>query len=262
DQRVVHAFGRRVSAHPAGVWAFVAVVRALVVAGRRKGDNLRAVGDRKQRELRPLEAFFDDDLLAAPAEALLDEQPVDRPVRLFDVLADDHALAASQAIRLHGHAAFALARPGLCRPRRGEALEFGGGDTRAPHQLLGERLARLDAARAAVGAEDIESRMPELFADAGVDRRLWAEHHQAEPLAFGEVDETHHVGGADGDVARHATGAAVARRAVHALDEVRLDALPDERVLARPGTDDEDLHPRVSGAASATPTRSCRAASM
>src|SRR4029077_5252078 len=73
-----------------------------------------------------------------------------------------------------------------------------------------------------------------------------------QPLPLGEVDNANHVCCADGDVSRHAARAAVARRAVNALDQVGLHAFPDERVLAGARTDDEDLQP--------IPTRSCPAA--
>ena len=137
-----------------------------------------------------------------------------------------------------------LARP--CLRRRGlrEGLEVGGGDARAAHQVLGERLARLDLPGAAVGTEDVEARVPQRVAGAGLDRGLGAEHDQPHLLAFGEVDQADDVGRADGNVAGHSAGAAVAGCAVHALDELRLDALPDERVLTRPRPDDENFHGR------------------
>ena len=84
--------------------------------------------------------------------------------------------------------------------------------------------------------------MAERVADARIDRRLGAEDDQAEALVLREIDQPHHVSGADADVARHASGASVAWGAVDALDKVGLHAFPHERVLSRTGPDDEDLH--------------------
>ena len=83
------------------------------------------------------------------------------------------------------------------------------------------------------------------IADAGVDSRLGTEHDEAEPFALGEIDNPHDVRGADRNIARHATGASVAGRAVHALHELRLDALPDKRMLPRSGAHDQDLQAAV-----------------
>ena len=99
------------------------------------------------------------------------------------------------------------------------------------------------------------------IADAGVDSRLRPENHQPDPLLLGKRDEPDDVGGANRNVAPQPAGAAVAGRAVNALDQIRLHALPNQGVLASTGTDDEDLHQvvasvsRPSGASGAPITR-------
>ena len=94
--------------------------------------------------------------------------------------------------------------------------------------------------------------MAERVADACIDRGLGSEHDQAEPFALGKIHQPHHVRRADRDVASHAAGAAVAGRAVDALDQVRLDAFPDQGMLARARTDDEDFHWSMARAAAVT----------
>ena len=245
DERVIDTFRRRVRTHAARVRAFVALVRSFVVACRREGDDVGAVGHGKKRKLRAFEPLFDHDLLAAAPEALLDQHRFDRAVGLLDVRANDHAFATSQAVCLDRDASAALAGPGFRRRRLGKDFEVRGRDAGALHQRLRKGLAGLDAARAAVRPEHIEAGMAKGIADAGVDSRLGTEHDEAEPFALGEIDNPHDVRGADRNVARHATGASVAGRAVHALHELRLDALPDKRMLPRSGAHDQDLQAAV-----------------
>jgi len=88
--------------------------------------------------------------------------------------------------------------------------------------------------RAAIGTEDGEARVAQRVAYTGVHGRLRTQHDEAEPLALREADQPHDIRRSDRDVASHAAGAAVARRAVDPLDEVRLHAFPDQGVLARP----------------------------
>ena len=217
-------------------------MRALVVASRREHHHLFAIGDAEDRELRAFERS--STTMVAPL----------RPNRLSTSIASTAASdsptlvqtitplprARPSALTATRPSAVAGPRPG--RPGLGEDLELGGGDVRALHQRFRERLARFDASRAAVRAEDVEAGAAQRVAHAGVDRRLGPEDHEPEPLALGEVDDAYDVGGADRDVARHAAGAAIAGRAVDALDELRLHAFPHERVLASPGPDDKDLH--------------------
>ena len=85
------------------------------------------------------------------------------------------------------------------------------------------------------------------------------------------LHQPHHVRGGDWHVARHAARTAVAGRTEDALDQLRLHALPHQRVLASARPDDEDLHSglevrsarfRTNPVAvdAPTPTRWCRAA--
>src|SRR5206468_6890159 len=116
------------------------------------------------------------------------------------------------------------------------------------HEPFREGLARLDPSRPTVGSEHGKAGVAERIADARVDSRLRAQDDEPQALVLGEIHEPHDIRGADADVSPHAAGAAVAGRTVDALDEIRLHALPDERVLARAGADDEDLQavPKVS----------------
>src|SRR5439155_456808 len=110
----------------------------------------------------------------------------------------------------------------------------------------------------AVRPEDGDACVTKRVADPGRDRRLGPEDGEPDPLPPGELDQLHHVVGANADIAGHAPGAAVAGRAEASLGEVRLHALPGRSVLAGTGADDQDPH---AESLAVTPTRSCPAAS-
>src|SRR5207302_9017794 len=83
--------------------------------------------------------------------------------------------------------------------------------------------------------------------------RFRPEYAASHALTTCARERPHHVRGADGDIASHAAGAAVAGRAVHARDEIRLHAFPHERVLASPRPHHENLHRLCSQNARLTP---------
>ena len=282
DQRVIGPLGRRVRAHASGVGAAVTVLGALVVAGGREGDEVGAVGHAVDRELRTLEPFLDHDRGPAPSETLLDEHCVDRLVGFLDARAHDHALAPSKAVGFDRDLSIVLACPPFRRRGQAEHVVVRRRNAGALHQALGESLARLDAPGASVRPENGEARVAKRVTRAGVDSGLRAEDNKAEPFALRKVNQPNHVRRSDGDISRHAPGAAVAGRAVDALDEIGLHAFPDECVLTRARANDQDLHrfrsicakssgkvvrkrtfwPKRAECGASTPTRWCRAVSM
>src|SRR5260370_15965663 len=169
------------------------------------------------------------------------------------VRADEHTLATREPGAFDRDLPLATSGPSPRRLGFGEDGELGGRNAGAHHQLFGERLARLDTTSAPIGAEHVESRLAQRIAHPRLDRGLGTQNDETESFAFGEIDDPRHIRGADGNVSRHAAGAAVAGRAVDALDQVGLHTFPDERVLTGARTDDEDLQP--------IPTRWCREAS-
>ena len=98
DGRRVEAGHRRVAAHAAGVRALVAVEDPLVVLRGSERDDVLAVAERQQRQLLAVEELLEHDL--GLAEALLDEEGLDRLARLGLARGDDHALARGQAVGL------------------------------------------------------------------------------------------------------------------------------------------------------------------
>ena len=190
----------------------------------------------------PREQLLDDDLASGVAEAQLGEAVVERSLRLLDAGAHDHALAEREPVGLD-HAC-----PAELGDERAEAraiVSLAGdparrGDARRVHDLLRERLGRLDARRGSRGTED------------GDAARVHASATPAAAAASGpmidEVDRP--FGGEPATAAASVTstatfsamrsGAAVARR--HDDRKVRrvAPARPRQRVLASPGSDDED----------------------
>ena len=223
-------------------------MRALEVSCGRERDHVGAVGDAEDGKLWAFEQLLDHDGRAAATEPTLDQHGVDSRVRFGAGGAHDHTLAAREAVGLDRNATTAFLCPQFGGSRVRERLEVRGGDARVAHEVLGEGLARLDAARAAVRSEHIEAGVTHGVPHRCVDRRLWAQDDEPEALAAREVDELHDVGGGDRLVARHAAGAAVTGRAEDPLDEVGLDALPNERMFTRARADNQNLQRRVIGA--------------
>ena len=113
-------------------------MRALVIASRSEHDDVLAIGDPEDRELRPFEQLFDHDGGAAATEPTLDEDRIHRGVRLLDAVAHDHALSKRQAVCLDRDPASPLTRPGLCGRGLREDFEVGSRDVRALHQSFSE----------------------------------------------------------------------------------------------------------------------------
>ena len=96
----------RVSAHAAGVRAFVVVEQALVILARRERYHVLAVAHHDEAGLFALEKPLDHDaglpavVLHAELVVVGAQHPVDRLVRLRQAHRDDHALAGRQAVGL------------------------------------------------------------------------------------------------------------------------------------------------------------------
>ena len=243
DLRPIDAGHGRVGAHAAGVRAAVTVEDALVVlrGGHRHGGL--AVAQRQQRELLALERLLDHH--AALAEAPLHEEVLERLARLLLVGRDDDALARGQAVELQ-HDRVALDRAhalvdGVHRQPRG------GRDAGSLHDLLGERLGALQARDLAGRPEGGDPARCERVDEPRDERRLGPDDDEVDGLALGRVGHRGDVLDRRLDEPRVARDARVAGSA---QDLGRLRRAPQrahDRVLAPPGTDDENLHRATSG---------------
>ena len=124
----------------------------------------------------------------------------------------------------------------------GEGLVFRGRDAVALHERLREVLRALQLRGLLRRAEDLQAALAEFVDDAGGQRRLGADHGQADAFAHGQVGQLVRV--ADGHVAdvRVECGAAIAGRGHHGLNALGLREFPCQRMFTATGAYDENLH--------------------
>ena len=223
---------RGVGAHPARVGSLVTVEDPLEVLGGLKRVDGGAIGDREQRDLRPVEVLLDQHPLA-PRRVRQGGRPVG---------GDHDPLARREAVVLH-HVGGAIGVQGRD--------DFGCGGTYARscgrhagrrHDVLRERLGALEPGRLGGRAEAGDAALGHGVGHAGDEWRLRADHDQVDRELLGErchvgtVHGIHVVQGGDRGHARVAGGR------VH-LGHARVEGQgPGERVLAAAGADDEGLH--------------------
>jgi hypothetical protein len=112
----------------------------------------------------------------------------------------------------------------------------------AAHEGLGEGLGALELRRGARGAEDAQAVRTEFIDHAGRERRLGADHGEADLVFLRPDAQRLHVG--DGQVVEgtRQRRAAVARRDVNLAGLGRLAQLPGQCVFAATAADDENVH--------------------
>ena len=110
------------------------------------------------------------------------------------------------------------------------------------HELLGERLRRLDLSGGAGGAEDRQARRAEAIDDARLERRFGTDDGEVDVAVASEALEAVDVAHVDRDALAELGDAGVAWRG----DELEVGLfpgeLPGERVLATTAADEEDSH--------------------
>jgi len=114
-------------------------------------------------------------------------------------------------------------------------------DPRLPHQVLGKDLAPLQLGRLPPRAENAHALPLEDVDDALDERLLGTDNGQADPLAFGELDQPAEIARLDRDVLHIQGGAGVPRSAEDRGDARRLLELPAKSVLTPSLADDEDF---------------------
>ncbi len=98
---------RAVGTHPAGVGPTVVIEQTLVVAGHRERDRGSAIAQGDEAGLGPLQPLLDHDpwvpaFVAGPvAVGQRAREGVDRRLGVLDRIADGHALAGRETVRLH-----------------------------------------------------------------------------------------------------------------------------------------------------------------
>ena len=237
---------RRDRAHAAGVGAFVAVERALVVHGGDHRHERFAVGEAQHRDLGTLHIFLDDDARAALTEGLILDHRAHGGLRLLDCLRDDDALAERETVRLDDDGRALGVDVGTGGGRVGKDAVFCGGNVVFLHQVLCKRLARLDDGGLFVRAEAGDARRAQRVHRAegkGVVRR---DNGIINAVRLGKFDLRGDVLRADlTDADRVGGDAAVAGQTVNFLDRGIFLQLFNDGVFATAAADDHELHGEI-----------------
>ena len=147
----------------------------LVVTRRRQRHSARIGADGEHAHLGPVEEVLHHDRALG--------QPLCRPPRCFvSVLGHQDTLAGSEAIGLYDERAITTGEIVAGRVGIVEGLRSCGCHAGSGHDLLGERLRRLQAGRGPGRPEDGDAEGGHRIDDAGSERRFWAYHDQVHRL--------------------------------------------------------------------------------
>ena len=214
----LHLFGiigiRCDCAHAAGVQSYIPIADALMVHGRRHGNDGLSVGKGQHGHLRPGEEFLDNDAFAALSEPAVKHHfpyGVLRPVIAFCYY---HALAKRKAVRLDddrkplspciGNGLVAV-RKGLVRCGRNAVFL---------HQLLGKGLAALDDSGAPGRPEARNAHLPEPVGQSHCQRIVGNDGGKIYRVRFGKPDYAFYIRCRNGDAFRILRNAAVSGEGV------------------------------------------------
>ena len=183
-----HDRRRRVGAHAASVRALVAVVSAFVVLRRGKRQRRHAVDQREEACLLAAQELLDHHLRARRAEGA-GEAGVDGGFGFGHRLGDGHTLAGGKPVGLD-HDGERLSRHIiLCGARIGEA-GIGGSRNAGPRaEILGEALGAFEPGRFLRWPEHLDPLPLEIVGEAGNERRLGADDHEADLSVPAEVGD-------------------------------------------------------------------------
>ena len=233
--------GGRVGPHSPCVRSPVAVERALVVLGGAERDCGRAVAQREEARLLAVQKLLDHDLRAGGSECAA-EHRLDRRDGLLDRDGYHDALAGGEPIRLDDDRRPALAQVELGSVSLGEAGEGGGRDAEVAAQLLRETLRAFELRRGPRRAERLDPRGREIIHQARDERRLRADHDEADVFRPAERRHGRVVRDVERDVSPALRRAGVARRDEKPVAERARRDGPRQRVLASARADQKDVH--------------------
>ena len=120
-------------------------------------------------------------------------------------------------------------------------------------KALGKALAGLEHRRALRGTKDAEAALLKRIHNAQRERQLRSNNSQPRLLGFHQAHHGVQVFGIHRNAACNLPDAAVARRANHFSHPRAARNRPGQRVLAPPGTKDQDFHRCIPSPARAKP---------
>src|SRR5699024_5670239 len=169
------------------------------------------VAESQHTVLRAGQKLLDHHAVAGSTELFVQHDLLDGGVGLGLVLADQHALAQRQAVRLDDHRVLAAGADVVHHLGRVlKHLVVGGGDAVLFHQVFAEHLAGLDAGGRLVGAESGGARRGARGQHAQRQRVTLGDDHVGEGFLLGKGHHGLHIGGGDGLAGGVVADAAVA----------------------------------------------------
>ena len=223
--------GVEVSAHAAGVGAFVVVEDALVVLGGGEGQEGCAGAEADEADFFAFEEFFEEEM---GAEAF------DGVFGLGGGGGDDDAFAAGETVGFDDDGQGEAGEGGVGFLISGDLDGAGGGDGGAFEELFGEDFGAFEAGGGLGGADDVEIALAETVDDAGDQRGFGADDGEVDGEGFGEVGVTGDVSGR-GEAAGELGDAGVAGAGDEIGDLGRLGQAPGEGMFAASAADDQDV---------------------
>ena len=212
----------------------------MVLRGGERQSRL-AVDQREEARFLAVEKFLDHELGARGAERAA-EAILDRRVRLLARLRDHHALSRRQPVRLDDDRQALRRDISFGGARFGEAAIGGGWDAVFGAKILGEAFGAFEPRGCSGRPEHFHPGGFEIVGETGDQRRLGADHHEADVILLAEADHRFMVR----HVERHALGdlgdSGIARRAIEPAEQGALPELPGERVLAASAPDQQHIH--------------------
>ena len=231
-----------VDAHAAGVGAGVALADALVVLGGNQRRHMLAVAQARKLISSPSRNSSMTTCCAASPSSV----PVNSPCAASTAVCRDGQMmtplpaASPSALTTMG----AMKKvDGLFHFGRGGADgEVAGGNVVALQELLGEALAGFKHGRGARGPKNPQAALLKSVHNAQRKRQLRPHDGQSGLLSLSQTHHRIHILQVDWNTARNLGNAAVAGRANNLSYLFAAFYCPGQRMLAAPGTKDQDLH--------------------
>ena len=184
-------------------------------------------------------------MVAGCAELFVQHDLLDAVCSLPLILADQHALAQRQTVRLDDDGVFALGFD-VVHDLLGvvERLIFGRRDAVFLHQVLAEHLAGLNAGRGLVGTECRDADSGQRIDHAQRQRVVLGDDDIVKGFFLGKFDHGVHVGGRDGLAVGVIADAAVAGRTPDLGAAGAFFQRADDGVLTPAAADYQNFHKR------------------
>ena len=149
-------------------------------------------------------------------------------------LGDGHALACGESVGLDDDGELLIREIGLRRRGIVEARIGGGRNAGTRAEILGEALGAFEPRGSLRRSEHLYAFSFEIVGEPGDERRLGADHHEANLLLLAEAGDRRMVAQFEGDDLGDPGDAGITRRAIEPAEKRTLLELPGERVLPPP----------------------------